>query len=373
VLPVSADFLAAVRTSHRIASRVRVITPGATGADPAGGDLRIEDGSVTLDSTADVRGRLDLTVAEDWPAGVSTADLVPYGTELAVSRGILFGNGAIERAPLGIYRITSVEQEDAPAGHLQITAEDRMSGIVEARLLAPLQYGATATYGDVVGDLVSAVYPDVVIEWDDAAETEQLGRRLVAEEDRYAFLKDLVTALGKVWWFDYRGVLVIKDAPDPAVPVWDIDAGKNGALVQASRALTREGVFNAVVAAGEALDNKPPPYAVAYDLDPASVTHWEGDFGKVPRFYSSPFIKTNAQALKAATNMLAGVLGLPYAVDLTALPNPALEPLDPVRVVYPPVLGRSPIVAEETHVLEQLQIPLAPGTPLTATTRLQTL
>lgn len=373
MLPVSADFLAAVRTSHRIVSRARIITPGATGTDPAGVDLAIIDGSVTLDATADIRGSVDLSVAEAWPAGVTTAHLVPYGTELAVSRGILFGNGAVERAPLGIYRVTAVEQEDAPYGPLQITAEDRMSGIVEARLLAPLQYGATTTYGDVVGDLVSAIYPDVVIEWDDATETEQLGRRLVAEEDRYAFLKDLITAVGKVWWFDYRGVLVIKDPPDPAAPVWDVDAGRGGALVQASRALTREGIFNAVVAAGEALDNKAPPYAVAYDLDPASVTYWEGAFGKVPRFYSSPFIKTNAQALKAATNMLAGVLGLPYSVDLTALPNPALEPLDPVRVVYPPVLGRSPIVAEETHVLEQLQIPLTPGVALTASTRLQTL
>lgn len=373
MLPVSTAFLASVRTSHRITSRARIITPGATGADPPGIDLAVIDGSVTLDATADVRGRLDLTLAEAWPAGFTTAHLVPYGTEIAVSRGVLFGNGAIERAPLGIYRITAVEQEDAPTGPLQISAEDRMSGLVEARLIAPVQYLASNTYGDVVGDLVSAVYPDVVIEWDDDTETDTLGRTAIAEEDRHGFLKDLITSLGKVWWFDYRGVLVIKDPPDPTEPVWDVDAGAAGALVHASRTLSRENVYNAVVATGEALDGVPPPYAVVFDLDPTSVTWWDGDFGKVPRFYSSPFIKTNAQALKAATNMLAEVLGLPYAVDLGAVPNPALEPLDAVRVVYPPVLGRSPIVARETHILEQVHIPLLAGPPLTATTRMQTL
>lgn len=373
MLPVSPEFLDAVRGSHRSVVRARIITPGATGADPAGVDLRIEDGSVTLDATADVRGTLDLTVAEAWPAGITTADLVPYGTELAISRGIVFGNGRVERAPLGIYRVITVEQEDAPKGPLQITAQDRMSGIVEARLIAPVQYVEANTYGDVVGDLVSAIYPGVVIEWDDDTDTDTIDRKLVAEEDRFAFLQDLVTSVGKVWWFDYRGVLVIKDPPDPAAPVWTVDAGARGVLVTASRALTREGVYNAVVATGEALDSKPPPYAVAYDLDPGSVTYWEGAFGKVPRFYSSPFIKTNAQAAKAATSMLEQVLGVPYAVDLSAVPNPAVEPLDAVRVVYPPVLGRSPVVAEETHVLEQVTIPLQPAAALTASTRLQTL
>lgn len=372
MLPVSDAFLAAVRGSHRIASRVRIITPGATGANPPGTDLRIIDGSVTLDATADVRGNLDLTVAEQWPAGNGTTDLVPYGTELAVSRGIVFGNGAIQRAPLGIYRVISVEQEDAPDGPLRITAQDRTAGLIDARMLAPRSYAATATYGTVVTELVQEVYPGQLIEWDDATDVETLGRNVVVEEDRYAFLRDLVTALGKVLFFDYRGILVIRDPPDPTVPVWDVDAGATGVLVELSRALTREGVYNAVVASGEALDDAPPPLGVAYDLDPDSVTYWNGPFGKVPRFYSSPLITTGAQALKAAQSMLGEALGLPYSVDLTAVPNPALEPLDVVRVTYPPDLRRHPRVRQETHILDAITIPLVPGAALTAATRLQT-
>lgn len=372
MLPVSAAFLAAVRGSHRIASRARIITPGATGADPAGTDLRIVDGTVTLDAGADVRGSLDLVVTERWPAGDTTADLVPYGTELAVSRGILFGNGAIQRAPLGIYRVITVEQEDAPDGPLRITAQDRTAGLVDARMLTPVSYAATATYSAVVTGLVQAVYPGQLIEWDDATDVETIGRRTVVEEDRYAFLRDLVTSLGKVMFFDYRGILVIRDPPDPTVAVWDVDAGANGVLVSASRALTREGVYNAVVASGEALDDAAPPLGVAYDTDPTSVTYWDGPFGKVPRFYSSPLITTNAQALKAAQTMLTEALGLPYSVDFSAIPNPALEPLDVVRVTYPPDLRQHPRVRQETHVLDSLTIPLLPGPALAAATRMQT-
>lgn len=370
MLPVSSGFLAAVRSSHQIVPRARVITPGATGVDPPGRDLAVVDGTVTLDATADVRATLDLTVMEAWPDTATTADLVPYGTELAVSRGVVFGNGAIERAPLGIYRISSVEQADAPAGALRITAADRMAGLVEAKLLAPLQYLAGQSLGDVVADLVEGVYPAAVIEWDDATDAVTLTRAQVVESDRYAFLNDLITAHGKVWYFDYRGVLVIRTAPDPGVPVWDVDAGAGGVLVAASRRVTREGVFNAVAATGEALDDAPPPFGVATDTDPASVTFWDGPYGKVPRDYSSPFITSDAQAVTAAAAILAQSLGLPYSVDFTAVANPALEPLDPVQVTYPPVLGARPIVRREVHVVDALTIAVA-GATMAAGTRLQ--
>lgn len=373
MLPVSAEFLAAVRSSHTVVPRARVITPAATGVDPAGTDLLIVDGTVTLDATADVRGTLDLGVIAPWPTAMTTADLVPYGTEVAVSRGVVFGNGDVERAPLGIYRITMVEQSDAPAGALRITGSDRMQGVIEARLLAPVQYAATTPVGTVVANLVGEVYPSVVIQWDDATNLQQLGRAAVAEEDRYGFLNELVTSLGKVWFFDYRGILVIRTPPAATTaPVWTVDAGADGVLVSASRALNRENVFNAVVAVGEALDDAAPPYGVAYDMNPASVTYWLGPFGKVPRPpYSSPLITTNAQAAAAASKILAESLGLPYSVDFTAVANPALEPLDVVEVVYPPVLGRSPAVRRERHVIDRVTVGLSAAT-LTAGTRLTT-
>lgn len=370
MLPVSSAFLGTVRGSHRIVVRARVITPGATGADPPGRDLAITDGTVTLDASADVRGTLDLTVAEAWPASVGTDELAPYGTEIAVSRGIVLGNGVIERAPLGIYRVTAVEQEDAPAGPLRVTGSDRMSGLIEAELVAPVQYLKTQTYADVVADLVQAVYPGQPIEWDDTSGSGTLGRTTIVEQDRFGFLRDMVTSLGKIFYFDYRGVLVIVDAPEATASVFDVDAGGGGVLVSASRSLTRQDVYNAVVATGEAMDDFAPATAVVVDADPTSATYWDGPFGKVPLFHSDPLIVTTAQATKAATQLLSANRGLPYSVDFSAVPNPALEPWDPVLVRYPPQAAASPHVAVETHVLEQVTVPLTPDAALTAKTRL---
>lgn len=373
MLPVSDRFLAAVRSSHSIVSRARLVTPGQTGVDPTGVDLRMVEGSVTLDGSAAIRGTLSLTLAEPWPRGTGVDLVVPYGSEIAVSRGVEFGNGSIERVPLGIYRITDVEQDDAPLGPLRIAAQDRMSAIVDARLVAPVQYPATALYGVIVDDLVQEVLPGQTIEWDDATDVDSVGRAVIAEEDRRGFLHDLITALGKVWYFNYRGVLVIKDPPDPTVPVVDVSAGRDGVLVSASRALSRSGVFNAVVATGEAVDDTPPTYGVAYDLDPASATYWNGAFGKVPRFYSSSFLVTDVQAAAAARAILLRSLGLPYSVSFGMVPNPALEPLDAVRVIYPPELGRHPAVVRELHVLDQITIGLGSDAAMGATTRLQSL
>lgn len=369
---VSARFLAAVTGSHGIATKARLVTtPGDTGADVAGRELAVLSGRVTLDAQADIRGRLDLTVAEPWPTSFEVDQLVPYGSEIAVWRGVEFGNGDVERVPLGIYRVDTVEQGEAPLGELTVTAYDRMKGIVDARLLSPVQYTAGTTNGDVVEDLVTAVYPAAVIEWDDASDAETLGRKLVVAEDRYAFLRDLAAGLGKVIYFDYRGVLVIRTPPDPAAPVLDVAAGAGGVLVSARRLLSREGVYNAVAATGEAVDDEPPAFGVAYDDDPGSPTYWDGPYGKVPRFYSSPFLTTDAKARAAARTVLLGNLGLPYAVDFSMVPNPALEPLDAVRVCYPPVLdGRSPAAARENHVLDTLVIGLGSSEAMAATTRL---
>jgi len=106
-------------------------------------------------------------------------------------------------------------------------------------------------------------------------------------------------------------------------------------------------------------------HAVAYDDNPSSVTRWAGPFGQVPRFYDSSFLRTEAQALAAAQAMLARSIGLPYTVDFSMIPNPALEPLDVIGIdVEEPG-------AWERHVLDTLTIPLIARRSMRATTRMQ--
>lgn len=359
--PISAEFENAVRGSHQMVARARVCTEFQTGTNPEGVEIPILSGDVQLDASASIRGTLDMTTTGEWPSNPS-ALLAPYGNEIFVERGIVLSNGEAEFVPLGYFRIYSPEQSEAPHGSIRISAKDRMSGIVDARLFAPRQFPAGMTLGNIFEDLVREVYPDVVIEWDDDTNRVRLSRSQVAEEDRYEFLNDLVTSHGKVMYFDHRGVLVVKSPPNHRDPVFTVNHGRDGVLVSVSRQLTREGVYNAVVAMGEAADTGEPVRAVVVDSNPLSPTFFYGKFGKVPRFYSSPFITTEAQAVTAATSILSKTLGLPYNVDFTAVPNPALEPLDPVKITFP--RGRA-----ELHIIERITIPLDAGGVLQADCR----
>lgn len=369
--PVSANFLALLRGSHRITVEAMIVSPGQTGVSPNGTIVQIIDGNVVLDGTADIRGTVDLTIdgTGAWP-NENDDLLAPYGNEVFIRRGVTYGP-VPEWVSLGYFTIIAAEQNEPPDGPIRITARDRMSGIVDAKLLQPKQYLKTNSRGAVVINLVKEVYPWATIQWDDATDMNTvIGANNVAEQDRYAFLNDLVTAAGKIWYWDYRGVLVIRDPPNPTTPVWDVDFGPSGVMVALAKHITREGVYNAVVAVGEAADTSPAARAVVVDNAPSSPTYWYGNFGKVPMFYSSPLITTTAQAVKAATSLLKQNLGLPYSVDFTSIPNPALEPFDAVRVVYP-TRARAGGRVEEIHVLDTLTIPLTAAGAMPGTARQQ--
>ncbi|MFD4196616.1 DUF5047 domain-containing protein [Amycolatopsis thermoflava] len=368
--PVSDRFLATVRGSHSMASRVRVVPPGLTGVNPgpldAAGkplhEIPILSGDVILNSTADIRGTLDLTTEFEWPADASGL-LTPYGNELFVERGIVYGDGVTEWVGQGYYRLYDVDQKSAPNGPIKIAARDRMSGIIDARPLAPQEFGAGVSVQAIFDFLVGEVYPGAVILFDFDAAATTFPSSHVLEDDRYKFLKDIADSLGKVMFWDYAGRLRVQAAPDPTTPVFDVNHGRGGVVATVSRSLSRQAVYNAVVATGEAPGEAPPVRAVALDLNASSPTYWHGPFGKVPKFYSSTFITTVGQAQAAANAMLARQLGLPYNVDFSMVPNVALEPLDPIRLSYPD--------KSEAHVIESLTIPLDAEGAMSATTREQ--
>jgi len=346
----------------------RVVTQFATGTDPDGIEIPILSGDVIADAHSDVRATLDLVTngTAMWPTH-GNLTLAPYGNEVFVRRAVIFGNGTTEWVSLGYYRIQGPAQDSAPDGPIRIVGKDRMAGLVDGRLLAPVQFLAARTYGSVVEELVTEVWPSATIEWTDGGDTDTLGRDLIAEEDRYGFLNDLVTSLGKIWYWDHRGILVIREQPTTDSPVFDVDSGQGGVLVSMARQLTRDRVYNAVVAFGEATDTQTPARAVVVDNNPLSPTYFHGAFGPVPRFFSSPFITNDTQAASAASSMLRKQLGLPYSVDFTAVPNPALEPWDPIRIRYSNRHG------VEKHIIERITIPLVASAPMTATTREQTV
>lgn len=354
-------------------ARARVCTTFQTGTNPTGTEIPITGGDVKMSIRSLIRSTLELHTSHEWPR--YNDDLItPFGHEIYVEHGIAYGNGQRELVGLGYFRIDTPEQDKVPDGEIVIAASDRMAGIVDGRFLAPRTFAASLTRGMLVETLITEVYPFAVIEWDSAALRDgPVGRTVVAEEDRAQCLADFVRSLGKVGYFDHRGVFVVKTPPSISGPAaWEINAGEDGVLVQMSRSLSRVGRYNAVVATGEAGDTTPPARAVAMNLDPDSPTYFHGPFGPVPLFYSSPFLTTNSAAGVAAVALLRRQLGLPYQVTCDAIVNSALEPFDVIGVSYPRS-GRNRSTRREVHLVDEITIPLVHSRPMELETREQSI
>lgn len=363
-----ADFAPLVSGSHTARFRCRVVSGFPTGEDPVGDDLRVVDGTVSFDATAEVRAAGEITVVEPWP-GARDLSLAPFGTEVFLARGVDRGGDGILWAPLGYFRITATGQGDAARGPLSLTLDDRMATIIDSRFMEARQWAQGTQVGDIVNEIVTEVYPNAVITWDDNSDTFTLGRTLIADEQssRYDILLDLADGLGKLVFWDTTGELVFIDAPDEETVDWDVRANENGGvMVNADRSLTRIGIYNAVVATGDGLDDLPPVRAVATNSQSNSPTRFGGPFGRIPRFYNSPFITTQEQANGAAESILRRSLGAQYDVNFSSVPNPALKPRDVVRLTYND--GN-----REVHIIETVEIPFNVETPLSATTRQSTV
>lgn len=375
---VSERFLEAISGSHRVATRARAIpttVPPQFTANPTDSrlvTLPLSDGGVKLSSTADINGTGTINVPGDyWDV------LQPYGVEVYLERGVDYGDGTQEYVPCGYYRVDEVAQESAPAGPLRVELVDRMAQLKDNRVLAPVQFEALTTHRQIFQRLVNGdsgggqstdgyglyLHTPVPIIWTaydpDAA---LITTALVCKDDAQDFLAKLVDAKGAIMRFDRLGRLeIVKRDRDPADPaIYTITGGAGGNLVRASRKVVRDGVYNVVVARGSD-PAAPTGYKVAVHDDQTSPLYWSGRFGTVPRYYASPLLRTDAAAADAAATVLARYKGLPTALSLLAVPNPALDPLDVVAAR----LGAT----TSTHLLDEVTIPIVGPEPVTISTR----
>jgi hypothetical protein len=134
-------------------------------------------------------------------------------------------------------------------------------------------------------------------------------------------------------------------------------------ITDLERDLDEDTSYNGIVAVGTGSQLTAPLFTEIWDDNPASPTYYLGRYGKVPYFWTTPLVTTQPQLVDAATSMLKRILGLSEQLHVTIVPNPALEPGDPIEAesVKAGVIG--------TWVASSLTIPLGASATMPITCR----
>lgn len=309
------------------------------------GAVPVEDGSVSWDASQQVQGSLSLSVPRvgaaddedwrDWDPTDPTHPLACFGQVLHVSLtiGSLIGGGWWT-VPLGRFLITSVEPGPS---NVRVTGKSLLQRLEEDRLTEPMAPDPAGTLASELRRLVGARMGLII----DPALGDRPCPSMTWGESRI----DAVYEIAKAWPAVVReggdGVLYLSPpTPDPTSrPQLRLSDGDNGTVVGVAASVSRDKIYNRVVARGqESSDEGAPSFQAVADqmTGPMRVA---GPYGVVPRFFSSPLITSVAQAKSTAEAMLADAVRKKVKVPVQHAPDPRIHLDAPVEVETRPVDG----------------------------------
>lgn len=333
--------LAALGQSHGVTARLVASVNRSAFTYP----VKLLDGSVKVDLSNPIRRKLDaLIVAKE-----SDPECDTFRTEIRAQYGISLNNFDWIWFTVGTFVVTAAEE--AGAGQMKITGEDRWRRVVDARFLSPVV--TSGLHINAIDALITDADGRIVCT-DYTGKTSQ-HRSSVWERDRDKAVLELAKAIGVDVYFNPSGAAEIRPVPViDATSAWRVHGGDGGVLIEPRRKKSRDKVYNAVVAEGEDASGNVAVRAVATVGATNSQLQYGGAAGQKPRFYRSTLITTQEQAQNTANSLLAKVSGAAKTVTIDSFTNPALEAGDTLHVEIEP--GRY-----ELHLVEAFDIPLGPG------------
>lgn len=342
MIPTSDVWQAACRRGGRIEVKVE----GWLGSTKVHDAIPIISGSVTEDaSRPGVRRMLNLTTtSEYWDfLWEPTCNLRPF-------RGFRYADGVSEVVQLGRFVVDMEKHQRVAGGQIELTCPDRWNQVQWARFTTPKVSADTTCVLQALSwarDAFPNPKPPV------ASNTVTSTKRIINqtfERDRAAAIAELATTAGFEIYFDHEGYLRARDIPTITNPtVWAIATGDT--LLDAVRERSRQRVYNVVVVAGEETDTGAPfTPQIVQDVAADSPTR-VSLIGERPYFWTSPTVKTAAEARTAGATILARVRNPALTLDVASAINPALEAGDVVDVSFPDA-------TTEQHVIEKIETPL---------------
>lgn len=276
-----------------------------------------------------------------------------------------------ELVPCGVFTLNDIVVNDSVRGlSIELSGADLSRRVARNRWDDTFVVAEGTNYADAIKMVIEDRLPSTVFNF---SSTDRATPRLFfgeqASNDPWQDCLDMATAIGYELFFDARGICVLRPEPNPDVDdsVWTFEDVSNPTITELARRVTDENTYNKVIAMGEGTGNVAPVRATAIDDDPSSPTYYLGPYGTVTLIVRSPMIATEQQAQEAADALMRRVKGATEAIEMTAVPMPALEPGDVVTIQR----GRAKV--EGRFLLDQIRLPLGASDAMRAVGRRQRL
>lgn len=334
MLDASDRFLAQIGTTTRWVTVAEYTNDGRSW-----NPLQLIDGTVQRSLSQQIHWQTDIKI-------VSDENVNAINTRLRLRHGVAYGPGDVEMINFGYYRVADVTP-DARSATMSVRGESYESFIIRHRLGTPKRYRPDSARGTLDLIIREVFYETRNARWRPGVDPNQHVPAIQADKDRWAIVDgrssspSIANAVGGRVIADATGGFVVLPVPSLAdAPVFKINSGEGGALLQRSVVQSSEGVANMMCVRGESTEGVVTATARVADDDPNSPTYFrrkpsEGGFGTVPMFYVSPLLTTYAQAERTGRAMLAQRLGQQRTITFDSLHHPLLEPGDVVVITTP--------------------------------------
>jgi hypothetical protein len=297
-------------------------------------ELEPTGGSITQDARRNARWDGRLTFAGDALLPQRPGDLLtPFGTRVEVELGLELLDGSVATVPYGTFEVASARTRiEANQRVVDVGLIDISDNVERYRFETALTVASGTDLGTMINTVVTnrtGFNPGVDLVGAALGAARVFG--LDTATAPWGEILDVLNSFSRTAWYDRVGQIQVGNlTPDPG------DAYPLDQLTSLSADYDTRPP-NVIVARGEAQDGTTPVQAVAVDSDPSSPTYagtgpGTSPYGRVTEFYSSPLLKTVAQAQSAANTILAQNVGAGATYTLVRPYDPTITAGDVVSL-----------------------------------------
>lgn len=274
----------------------------------------------------------DMADGFSWVPDAADHPLARNGQLIDLAIDVTSTTRDVTRTKLGRFRVHAWEYDDV-ARQVTVACQGVLSRVAGDAFTVP---EVPKVAGTLASEFRRLMTPGIAVLIDPTLTDRACPQSFQWADDRLDALYGIADAWPARLLADQWGqVQVLAPLPDVPTPVLWFTDGEGGTVVAAPTSDTREGLANVVVATSSATDSAglDPVSAIArVTAGPLAALDDGTGYGRVVRKFSSPLITTRAQALAAATEIVADSARAAVVRKVAVAPDPRVELDDPVSV-----------------------------------------